>query len=217
MSEGKHGAWHIRGALLMVAFAGWASCYAQDASFTSDVGDMAIRAQTCADGHEPPEDRIRACTMIIKDGGLTGRDLANLYIYRARAARSAAQDADAARDLDLAIKADDRYPIGYFERGNFRADNGDNRAALEDYDRAIRLKGTQPEFFINRGNTLRTLGDRNAAIADYSKAIDLDPKNATAWFNRSIAYAQLGKRDLAAQDRARAIKLDPTLAERSAQ
>jgi tetratricopeptide (TPR) repeat protein len=212
MSEGTRGSLLIRSALLLTALAGSASCLAQDGSFTSDAGDMTIRAQACADGHESPESRIRACTVIIKDGGLVGRDLANMYLYRARAARSAAQDDEAARDLDLAIKADDRYPIAYFERGNFRANSGDNRGALEDYDRAIRLKGTQPEVFINRGNTHRALGDRNAAIEDYSKAIELDPKNATAWFNRSVAYAQLGKRDLAAQDRAHAIKLDPTLA-----
>ncbi len=217
MSKGKHGAWHIRGALLrmalvMVALTPSPSCLAQDGSYTSDAGGMTIRAQACADEHGSPEDRIRSCTVLIKDAGLSGRDLANMHLYRARAARAAAQDEEAAHDLDLAIKADDRYPIAYFERANFRASHGDNRQALEDYDRAIRLKATQPEFFINRGNAQRSLGDRNAAIADYSKAIELDPKNATAWSNRSVAYAQVGKRDLAAQDRARAIRLDPTLA-----
>jgi tetratricopeptide (TPR) repeat protein len=212
MSEGTRSTRPIRGALLLMALAGWASCRAQDASFNSDAADMAIRAQTCADERASPEDRIRACTVIVRNADLAGRDLANIYIYRARAARAAAHDEEAARDLDLAIKADDRYPIAYFERANFRASRGEKRQALEDYDQAIRLKGTSPGFFINRGNTYKDLGDKNAAVADYSKAIELDPKNALAWLNRSLVYAQLGKRDLAAQDRSQALRLDPTIA-----
>lgn len=201
-----------KGMPLLMALAVCASCFAQEGTFSPDAGDMTIRAQTCADAHEPPEERMRACTVLIKEAGLVGRDLANMYLYRARAARSAQEDESAARDLDLAIKADDRYAVAYFERGNFRAGNGEKKQALQDYDRAIRLKRSQPEFFINRGNTHKDLGDADAAIDDYSRAIELDPKIAVAWFNRSLAYAQLGQRELAARDRSRALELDPKLA-----
>jgi tetratricopeptide (TPR) repeat protein len=216
MSKGLHGPRHARGALALVAVLGSISGFAQDASYSPDPGGMTIDAQACADEHGSSEERIRACTIIIKDGGLRGRDLANMYLYRARAERAARGEEDAARDLDLAIKADERYPIAYFERGNYHAGNGDNAQAIEDYDRAIRLKRTHPEFFINRGNAHKDLGELEAAVQDYSEAIRLNPDHAVALFNRSVAYAKLGKRDLSAQDRARAIKLDPTLAQSAA-
>lgn len=216
MTEEKHGSLHGRGALVLVALIGSMRGFAQDASYSPDSSGMTIDAQACSDERGSSEERIRACTVIIKDGGLRGRDLANMYLYRARAERAAHDDEDAARDLDLAIKADDRYPIAHFERGNYHADNGAPRQAIEDYDRAIRLKGTHPEFFINRGNAHKELGDLDAAVQDYSQAIRLKPDHAVALFNRSVAYAQLGKRELSAQDRARAIKLDPALAGSSA-
>ncbi len=44
--------------------------------------------------------------------GLRGRDLANLYINRARAERECARNEDAALGTsELAIKADERYPV----------------------------------------------------------------------------------------------------------
>ncbi len=135
-----------------------------------------------------------------------------MYICRARAERAAAQDEDAARDLDFVIKADDRYPIAYSSSAaNLHAESTETTAAmLEDYDRAIRLKGTQPEFFINCGNARNELGEQDAVACRTTarRFIDSTWSTPTACFNRSLIYAKLGKRELAAQDRACAIKLD---------
>ena len=213
MTEGKHSSRHTRGALWLAALIVSVSGHAQNSGFSpSEANRMMMRAQLCGDEHESSDDRIRACTEIIKDGGLRGRDLANMHINRARAARSAHEDEDAAHDLDLAIKADDRYAVPFFERGNFRADHGDIRQALEDYDRAIRLKGTYPEFFINRGNTHKDLGDRAAAVADYGKAIELDPKSAVGHSNRGGLYLAEEKLDAAIQDFDKASTLAKTAA-----
>jgi tetratricopeptide (TPR) repeat protein len=187
--------------------------FAQDFNYSPDVGGMTIGAQACADERRSPDERIRACTITLKDGGLRGRDLANIYINRARAERALHAYEDAARDLELAIKADDRYPVAYFERGNFLSDNGDNRRALESYDRAIQLKATYPEFFINRGNVHKDLGHSDAAIADYGKAVELDPKDVAAYSNRAGLYLAENQLDAAIADFDRMIALDPDKAE----
>src|SRR5690242_12023091 len=119
-------------ALLVVTLSASAAITAQDVRFSpNEMSEMVRRSRNCADDQIAADERIGFCSAVIKDGGLRGRELANMYIYRSRAERSTHADADAARDLDLAIKASDRYAVAWFERGNLRADLGQNREALQ--------------------------------------------------------------------------------------
>src|SRR6476620_3169756 len=94
--------------MLFIALGAAALCNAQSTTFSrSQATDLTKQAQVCGDEHESSDERIRACSKIIKDGGVRGPNLANMYIFRARAERSVHNDEDAARDLDLAIKVDE--------------------------------------------------------------------------------------------------------------
>jgi hypothetical protein len=85
MTEARHGSHLAHAALMLAALAAASTCPADDKNVTYyDVGAITKRALPCADEHESSDDRIRACSAIIKDGGLRGRDLANMYIHRAR-------------------------------------------------------------------------------------------------------------------------------------
>ena len=58
-------------ALLTLGLGAGPICSAQGPTFTpSDSSRMMIRAQVCADEHASSDERLRACSAIIKDGGL---------------------------------------------------------------------------------------------------------------------------------------------------
>ena len=189
-----------------------------DAQTTSpDASSLTSASQTCGSDRATAADRVRACTSVLKGAGLRERDLANVYINRARASRLVGDAAGAEKDLDAAIKADDRYAVSWFERANFRSDGAasdvERGHALEDYDRAIKLKPTYPAFFLNRGNLHKALGHPELALQDYGTAITLDPTKAVGYSNRAGLYLAQGNLDAAIQDFSHAIERDATRAE----
>src|SRR5215471_17989134 len=93
---------HTRSVLLLAALVISASAFAQMNSselegLSSHTSGMTNRTRACVDARKPSDERIRACTALIKDSGVHGRDLSTLYVHRARAAHSAQQDENAER------------------------------------------------------------------------------------------------------------------------
>jgi tetratricopeptide (TPR) repeat protein len=97
--------------------------------------------------------------------------------------------------------------------GYFRAQQGNNRQAIESYNQAIQADPTNPATYINRGVSHHRLGELDAALNDYNKALELDPNLAIAYSNRSHVYYDQQKFQEAYNDANNAVQLSAELPE----
>jgi hypothetical protein len=91
-------------------------------------------------------------------------------------------------DYSAAIRANPRYYLAYFNRGNALQARGDLAAALGDYDVAIALLPEDPKAYNNRGWVRQQLGDWHGAITDYRRALELAPRD---WRERALVEGNL--------------------------
>ena len=165
------------------------------------------------DGTGPADQRIEACTWIIKSGNETKKNIAIAYGNRGAAYR-AKDDLDSAiRDYDEVIKLDPKSASSYMFRGNGYRARGDYDRAIADYNTAIRLDRNDAGPLVGRGNIYSAKNEYERAISDYNAALKIRPKYPLAFRNRGIVYSKMKNFDHAIDDYSEAIRLDPTYAE----
>ena len=158
------------------------------------------------------DERIKACTALIRSGGETPKNLAVAYNNRGNAYGAKGDFGRAIADFNEAIALDPDLPTVYYNRATAYDDEGDLDRAIADFDEAIRLDPKFALAYNNRGSAFNAEGDFGRAIADYSAAIRLDPKYAAAYNNRGNAYSAQGEFGRAIADCSDAIRLDPKYA-----
>lgn len=157
------------------------------------------------------EQRIAACTALIKSGRDKGEKLAEAYDNRGVAYRSRGDHNLAIQDYNQAIKLNSRFAQAYNNRGVAYDHKGDFDHAIQDFDQAIKLKPTALTHF-NRGNAYLGKSQYDHAIDDYNHAIRLKPDFAAAFDNRCWARTVVGILKLALADCNMALRLAPNTA-----
>jgi tetratricopeptide (TPR) repeat protein len=94
-------------------------------------------------------------------------------------------------------------------RGEMRAADGEDAAALEDFEASIRHDSKRWQAIHNRGVSHAMQGQLEAAIADFDLTIKLNPNYANAHFNRGELLYEQGAYEAAINDYNRALRLAP--------
>lgn len=97
---------------------------------------------------------------------------------------------------------------GYNQRGEARADAGENEKALADFEQAL---ATYPTWRArhNRGVSYADAGKLDQALADFDEVIRLKQDFAPVWYNRAELKAQQGDYQAAIEDYRQALQLRP--------
>ena len=93
---------------------------------------------------------------------------------------------DAIKNVNEAMKLNNKIPEAYYYRGMFKFNNNDYKGATEDYSKAILLKPDFTEAYNNRGYTDNFLKDYKHALEDCNKAIQLKPDLDEAYNTRGF-------------------------------
>lgn len=95
--------------------------------------------------------------------------------------------------------------------GNFLAENGLARDALQYYDIALNLQPRDSLLWTNAGTLHRQVGDVGAALSAYYRALSINPNNAMAHYNVGALLDSQGKYEESLEEYKIALSLDPTL------
>ena len=124
-----------------------------------------------------------------------------------RAAPLARRAAQAARDAEGELGADEWYDLG------FDLEAVDVAEARDAYRRALELYPHHADAHVNLGRLLQEGGEAGQAASHFLLALAVRAKDATAWFNLGIALEDLKRRPEAIKAYEQAIGLEPTLAD----
>jgi tetratricopeptide (TPR) repeat protein len=124
--------------------------------------------QACnGDHHATPDLAIEGCTVLIRSGKLSGRNLAVAYTNRGSAYDDLHDEDRALADQNEAIRIDPKLDLAFNNRANAYGRKGEIDRSLADYDEAIRLNPKFVKAINNRGTTYRDdKHDNDRAIAD---------------------------------------------------
>jgi tetratricopeptide (TPR) repeat protein len=137
------------------------------------------------------DQRIAACSAVIKAGRDKGEKLAELFNNRGIAYRFKGDFDHAIQDYSQAIKLNPKFSAALNNRGAAYDQKGDYERAIADYEQSIKLKPSVEAHF-NRGNAYMAKGQHAAAIDDYNSAIKLQADFFPAFDNRCWARAVVG-------------------------
>ncbi len=142
------------------------------------------------EGGVSADQRINACTAVIRSGRFVGAELAKAYNNRGNGSYSK-QDYDSAlSDYNQAVRANPDYADAYNSRGNVWRYWQDYDRAIAEYDQAISLNPNYADAYNNRGTAWHEKGDRERAVADYRKAAELGHRDA-----KQVAVAAVNSKD----------------------
>jgi tetratricopeptide (TPR) repeat protein len=169
-------------------------------------------AAVCAaddDSAFSPEQRIAACTALIKAARKAPKEVADALVNRGQAAWYADKMKQAFADLDRAIALDSNNARAFRECSNAYHSIGKLDRALADASEAARLDPRDAKAFDNRGDVFVDKGQYDRAIQDYDEALRLDSKLSLAFRDRGAAYYFNKDYQRAIKDYDEAIELDP--------
>jgi tetratricopeptide (TPR) repeat protein len=155
------------------------------------------------------DERVAACTRLIRAGAGSKRELSLAAAYRGNAYRAKGDTARALGDYNDAIRLDPTNAEAFNFRGLELYGRGDLGRAVADFTEAIRLDPGMPRAFANRGQVYLGRGDFGHAVADFSEAITLDANFARAFAGRGQAYAAMGDPEHAIADFTEVIRVSP--------
>jgi tetratricopeptide (TPR) repeat protein len=124
-----------------------------------------------------------------------------------RAAPLARRAAQAARDAEEELGADEWYDLG------FDLEAVDVAEARDAYRRALELDPHHADAHVNLGRLLQEGGEAGQALSHYLLALAVRAKDATAWFNLGIALEDMKRRSDAIKAYEQAIGVEPQLAD----
>jgi tetratricopeptide (TPR) repeat protein len=158
------------------------------------------------------EQRIAACTRIIRRAGRTPHERAVAFNNRGGALYYSGKPERAIEDYDQAIKLDPHFAHAFNNRCWSGAVLGRTEQAAADCTKVIKLYNIA-NTFENRGFIYLKRGEFDLAIADYEAGLRLDPPNkADFLYGRGLAKTKKGDASGAA-DIAAAKVIKPTIAE----
>ncbi len=124
-----------------------------------------------------------------------------------RAAPFARRAAQAAREAEDELGADEWYDLG------FDLEAVDMAEARDAYRRALELDPHHADAHVNLGRLLQEGGEPAQAVSHYLLALQDRARHATAWFNLGIALEDLRRRAEAIKAYEQAIAAEPLLAD----
>jgi tetratricopeptide (TPR) repeat protein len=124
-----------------------------------------------------------------------------------RAAPLARRAAQAARDAEADMGADEWYDLG------FDLEAVDVAEARDAYRRALELDPHHADAHVNLGRLLQEGGEAAQAASHYLLALAVRAKDATAWFDLGIALEDMKRRSDAIKAYEQAIGIEPQLAD----
>jgi tetratricopeptide (TPR) repeat protein len=124
-----------------------------------------------------------------------------------RAAPLARRAAQAARDAEEELGADEWYDLG------FDLEAVDVAEARDAYRRALELDPHHADAHVNLGRLLQEGGDAKQAVSHYLLALEQRPKHSLAWYNLGIALEDLKRRAEAIKAYESATLAEPALAD----
>jgi tetratricopeptide (TPR) repeat protein len=154
------------------------------------------------------EQRIAACTAVIKGGRDKGEKLAEAFNNRGIAHRFKGEYDQAIQDYSHAIRLNAKFAAAFNNRGVAYDQKGEYERAIADFDQSIKLKPSAEAYF-NRGNSYLAKAQHAAAIDDYNAAIKLQGDFGQAFDNRCWARAVVGILKQALADCTEALRLMP--------
>ena len=105
------------------------------------------------------DQRIAACTTVLKWGRLHGKPQGVAYALRGLAYLDRGDIAHAIGDLNQAITLAPDFAPAYQNRGNAWYARGNYGQAMADYDETIKLDASSASPFVNRATLRRDLGN----------------------------------------------------------
>jgi tetratricopeptide (TPR) repeat protein len=152
------------------------------------------------------DQRIAACSAVIKPGRDKGEKLAEAFNNRGIAYRFKGDFDRAIQDYGQAIRLNPKSSAAFNNRGVAHDQKGEYERAVADYELSIKLKPSVEAHF-NRGNAYLAKGQHAAAIDDYNAAIKLQADFSPAFDNRCWARAVVGVLKPALADCNEALKM----------
>src|ERR1043166_37853 len=175
-------------------------------------GTMSHEARMCATQAEDIADqRIAACTNLLRAGRLRGEPEGVAYALRGLAYLDRNDVAHAIGDLNQAITLAPEFAPAYQNRGNAWYARGNYGAAMSDYDMTIKLDPNTASPYVNRATLRRDLGNANGALDDFAKALSINPRHPGAYSGRGELYLRQKNYNRAAADFDSALRLAPNL------
>lgn len=118
-------------------------------------------------------------------------------------------DCDGAiKELDWALKIDDRDAIAYCCRAIVKSKKRDFKGAIADLNRALEINPNDLIASRHRGNLRQQLGDIFGALADFEKALQIDDRDPMSYIGRGNVRMAMGNYQEAIADFERAIELN---------
>jgi tetratricopeptide (TPR) repeat protein len=115
----------------------------------------------------------------IASGTLTGMDLGEAHLDRARALVTANDTEGARDDLDRALGEVPADPLAWLLSATLARRTGDMPRAQKDIAEALRLGGDDSDVQLEAGNIAAKAGDASAAKTAWQQAVDLRPDSAS--------------------------------------
>ncbi len=162
----------------------------------------------CADP-QPTDQKISACTALIKSGALTKPEfLAKAYAFRGAGFIGLAQYDRAIADYSEAIRL---FPEAgsYINLSFALAHSGRVDEAIAANTKAISLSPNNSIAYHSRGVDYATKELYKQAIADFDKSIAINSNYANSYYSRGSAYANIKEYKLALEDYNKALELKP--------
>ncbi|MEM1345455.1 MAG: tetratricopeptide repeat protein [Pseudomonadota bacterium] len=157
--------------------------------------------------------RIEACTRVIQDGVDSEENIAWAFINRALAYERVRRFDRALEDYNNALLLDPTYAVGYNNRGNLHASQGNLDLAIADHTRATEINPEYAEAWFNLGADYVEAEDDIEAIAAFDRAVALDPEYRLAIADRAAAHCRVGNVEEAIEDRLQLLAIGQFTAE----
>jgi tetratricopeptide (TPR) repeat protein len=126
-------------------------------------------------------------------------DVADAYLFRARANGALNQTEAALRDFTKVIRLQPGNTGAYLERAAVRLSVEDYQGVILDSGEAIKRNPRLSYAYNLRGAAYRALGSLPQSLEDFNRAVELAP-GADTYFQRAAAYESVGEHRLAIAD-----------------
>ena len=153
--------------------------------------------------NDPPEQAVRACSLVIAAFNFSVQRLPELLSDRAEAYLALEDLERAARDYSQAIEIDSAYGRALLGRARLRLRQGDTTEAAKDYRRAIGAGLAATEIRAERAEVLMADGQYRAAVGEYDWILsdaEAEPDHELAYRGRAMAHCRDGQAEAAAVD-----------------
>jgi tetratricopeptide (TPR) repeat protein len=132
----------------------------------------------------------------------------NTVYYQILQKAEAGDSAGAIKELDWALKVDDRDGTAYCCRGIVKSKKGDFKGAIADLNQALQLNNQDLIAYRHRGKLRHQLGDIVGALADFEQALQINASDESSYIGRGSVCMAMGNYQQAIADFTKAIELN---------